>query len=101
MIERCDYILLVRISTWGTIKEVIDEINDAINKYIAHENRYPYIFMNEDLAQELWDNNKLYLNDHYRKQYTIPWHEYILSLKFNGCKVYRDDNLNHWEVELR
>lgn len=81
------------------IEELINDIDDAIDIYVAHTQKTPYIFMSEPVAYKLMDENNWYLKLKYQKQY--PREAYMPLAEFHGCKVYLDPDLDYGKIELR
>ena len=79
--------------------ELINDIDYAIDTYVAHTQKTPYIFMSEPIAYKLMDENNWYLKVEYQKQY--PGEVYMPLANFHGCKVYLDPDLDYGKIELR
>ncbi len=81
------------------IGELINDIDYAIDTYVAHTQKTPYIFMSEPVAYKLMDENNWYLKVEYLGQY--PRKVYMPLADFHGCKVYLDPDLDYGKIELR
>ena len=86
-------------ATTSAMEKIYEDIDYAIDTYIACTQKKPYIFMNEELAYNLMDANNWYLKVEYQRQFPGKW--YMPLAEFHGCKVYLDPDLEYWEVELR
>lgn len=81
------------------IGELINNIDYAIDTYVAQTQKAPYIFINESVANKLMDKNNWYLKLEYQRQY--PGKVYMALAVFHGCKVYLDSDLDYGKIELR
>lgn len=81
------------------IGELINDIDDAIDTYVAYTQKTPYIFMSEPVAYKLMDENNWFLKVEYLNQY--PKRVYMPLAEFHGCRVYLDPNLDYNKIELR